>query len=273
MKFTEKKTEVNNRKVSYWEKNSDRKETIVILHGFPGNHVALMDMVSNLGDYRIVIPDLPACGHTESLKAKHVLKNYSDWLYNFLEIISIDKPIIIGYSFGSRVALTFAVLYPTKIKKLALITPVVKVDSLIARLASLEYEIADKLPPHMQKTWLSNGIYRGLSNMIIFKSASKKRRQYLIKNDAKEIKRIDPRANIEIFNEFFAAKPISEGKKINIKTLIIAADKDEIATVKSVKELCGRFTDVEFEIIKDSGHIAVAERPKKTASIIKKWLQ
>lgn len=272
MKFKKNVIVVNGCKVSYWEKLG-HKEALVLLHGFPGNHSVVIDMARNLSDYHIIIPDLPACGQSDSLKNEHTLKNYSKWLNDFLEIIAVKRAIIVGYSFGSRVALTFAVIYPKKVEKLALVTPVVKVDSLIARLASYEYKIAEKLPLHMQKTWLSNKIYHNVSNMIIFKSASKKRRQHLIDNDAKEIKRIDSKANLELFNEFFSSKPISEGEKIDAKTLIIAADKDEIATVSSVKELCSRFTNLEFKIIKNSGHIAIAERPKKVASIIKKWLQ
>ena len=272
MIFKKNITVINGRKVFYWEKNHEYKETLVLLHGFPGNHVALMDMVKQLGDYNIIIPDLPACGQTDSLQEEHTLKNYSKWLDNFLKNISVDKAIIIGYSFGSRVALTFSIFHPEKVVKLVLITPVVRADSLIARIASLEYEIAGMLPKHVQKTWLSNKIYHGLSNMIIFKSASKKRRQYLINIDAKEVKHLDPRANLELFDELYASPPISKGSKINIKTLIIAADRDEIATPSSVKELYGRFTNADLKIIKNAGHIAVAERPKRVAGLIGEWL-
>jgi len=260
-------------KTVYWEKNNGEAKALVLLHGFPGNHRVVIDMAKNLKGFRLIIPDLPACGESDSLLEEHILNNYSKWFYEFLENVSADKIILVGYSFGSRIAVTFSDLHPEKVGKLALITPVVKFDSLIARLASYQYELAEKLPLHVQKIWLSNKFYHSISNKIIFKSASKKRRQYLITNDAKEIKRIDSKANLEIFDEFYKSKLISEGSKINIKTLLIAADKDEIATLNSVKELCGRFTNYKFEIIKNSGHIVVAERPKKVASIINNWLK
>jgi pimeloyl-ACP methyl ester carboxylesterase len=75
-----------------------------------------------------------------------------------------------------------------------------------------------------------------------------------------------------MFNEFLNAKPISEGRIINTKTLLIAADKDEIATVESVKELMGRFSDGNLKIMQNSGHIVPAERPKRVAKIICSWL-
>jgi len=272
MNFTKHHFLINGKETFYWKKNSNLKKVVVLLHGFPGNHRVVTDMAEGLKDYRIIIPDLPACGESEPLEQKHILKNYSEWLNLFLKNLKIDSLSLIGYSFGSRVAVTFASERPETINKLVLITPVVKADSFIARLASLEYEIAEELPAFIQKTWLSNKVYHGISNMIIFKSASKKRRQYLIDNDAKEIKHLSTRANLDLFEEFFSSKPISEGKPIFIPTLVIAGDKDEIATVNSVKELCLRFKNSELIVVKNSGHIVVAERPKKIAGLIGKWL-
>ncbi|MDP3882684.1 MAG: alpha/beta hydrolase [Candidatus Staskawiczbacteria bacterium] len=272
MSFKKNTVLIDGKKVFYWEKNRSLKKVVVLLHGFPGNHNVVTDMAKNIAGCRVIVPDLPACGQSEELTQKHTLGGYSKWLNGFTANLFINEFILIGYSFGSRVAITFASSNSKKVKKMVLITPVVRADGLIARLASLEYEIAEKLPGFMQKTWLSNKVYHGISNMIIFKSASKKRRQYLIDNDAQEIKHLSIRANLELFNEFFSTKPISNGSKINTDTLIIAGDKDEIATVKSVKELCARFTNFEITVIKNSGHIVIAERPKKVARIINNWL-
>lgn len=269
--FKKETISIKDKKTYYWEKNKKQKQVTVILHGFPGNHRVIVDMARGLGNCHIIIPDLPACGQSESLSQTHSLNNYAEWLNNFLIDLSIDKITLIGYSFGSRVAVTFSALYPEKVEKLVLVTPVVKPDSLIARLAAIEYKIAGKLPSKVQKKWLANKIYHSISNMIIFKSASKKRRKYLIDIDAEEIEHLDPKANIEIFNELVSSKTISNGNKINIRTLIIACDKDEIATVNSVKELLNRFTNADFKIIEDSGHIVIAERPQKVAKTILDW--
>lgn len=272
MAFKENQTIINGTKTFYWEVNKDQKKVVVMLHGFPGNHKAISDMARNFKNFRIIVPDMPACGKSEPLKEKHILKNYVKWLDTFLKNLSLGKIILVGYSFGSRVALTFCQEHEKKVEKLVLITPVVKADSLIARIALLEYEIAEALPDFLQKTWLNNKVYHTASNMIIFKSASKKRREKLIEIDKKETSHLSPRANIELFDEFSKSRPISEGKKINTKTLLIACDKDEVATVKTVEELLGRFTDAEIKVIKNSGHIVPAERPQKTAGVILDWL-
>jgi len=174
--FKKKEIVINSRRFYYWEQNHLNKTVMVLLHGFPGNHAGLIDMAKNLGDYRIIIPDLPACGESESLEEKHNLESYSQWLNNFLESLSINKVSIIGHSFGSRVGLVFSSEYGDKVERLVLITPVVKVEGMIAKFVSMEYKIAEMLPCFLQKPWLQNKIHYKVGDMIIYKTSSPKKR-------------------------------------------------------------------------------------------------
>jgi pimeloyl-ACP methyl ester carboxylesterase len=273
MIFKKKLVVTNGRKVFYWEKNHGKKEVIILLHGFPGSHGGLIAMADGLGDFRIIVPDLPACGLSEALMGKPSLENYSQWLFDFLENLSVENIILVGHSFGSRIGLVFSSKYPEKVKELVLITPVVKVDGLIARFVSIEYEIAKILPKHLRKSWLSNRLHRGIGNMIIFKSTKGKRRQELIDKQDKDLKLLNPQINIEIFDEFYRFSLIPVGKKIKIKALVVAGELDEIAPLDSVKELAEQLPNSEFIIMKNCGHIVVAEKPLTTARIIIDWLK
>ncbi len=273
MSFRKKLIVVNDKKTFYWEKNPEKKNVMVLLHGFPGSHQGLVDMANGLGNYRLIIPDLPACGLSEPLTEKHNLENYSQWLNDFLKFLSINQTIIIGHSFGARVALVFGGYYPKKVRQLVLITPVVKVEGLIARFVSVEYGIAKILPQYLRKAWLSNKIHRKVGNLIIFKSASPKRRRELIVRENKELKHLDPKINIELFDEFYKFNLAPEGKKVKAKSLVIAGGLDEIAPLDSVKELAAHLINSDFIIMKNCGHIVVAEKPLTTASIIRKWLK
>ncbi len=265
---------INGRKFFYWEKNRKNKQVIVLLHGFPGNHMGLVDLANYLdNEYRIIIPDLPACGQSESLNGIHNLKSYSNWLNSFLESLSINKTIIIGHSFGSRVALVFAANYAKNVEKLVLITPVVEVDGFIARVATLYYKIAEVLPNYLQKIMLSNGFGKKMGDIIIFKPANPKIHKKIIDRDVKELKKLNQKVIIEIFNEFYKFKLIALGKRIKTESLVIASDKDEIATLKSVKILAGNIDKVSFEIMENSGHLVPLEKPSATAKIILHFLQ
>src|SRR6185436_4860408 len=49
---------VNGVRSYYWERNPAGREVVVILHGFPGNHMGLVDLAEELDQkYRIIVPD------------------------------------------------------------------------------------------------------------------------------------------------------------------------------------------------------------------------
>lgn len=274
MKFKKNVAEIDGKRFFYWEKNPDQKGTIVLLHGFPGNHMGLIDLADYLGDnYRIIIPDLPACGLSEDLKEGHNLKNYAKWVDDFLESLLIRQAVIVGHSFGSRVALFFSSNYPEKVKRLILITPVLKVDGFIAKIASLYYRIGGILPAYLQKAWISSKFTKKLGDDILFKSSGKVLHKKIIGRDVAELKKINQQVIIGLFDEFYKSKSISLAKGIRVESLVIASDKDEIATLKSVKLLANQLDSAELKIMKNSGHFVPLERPLATAKIIKSWLE
>ncbi len=273
MKFRKNTVTINDCEVSYWEKHPDKQEAIILLHGFPGNHMGLIDLANNLGrEYRLIIPDLPACGKSFPLQQAHTLGHYADWLADFSRALGIKEPIIIGHSFGSRVALVFAAQYPGHIAKLVLITPVVTLNGILPHLASLKGFIAKLLPEYMRKRWLSNKPYQYAVKMIIFKSASKKRRQEITKIDIEESKNLNVNATIEIFDEFYRSDLLPLAKKITAPCLVVAGDKDQVATPASIKKLVSQSDVFSLQMLKKSGHLLPLERPKLTANVIQSWL-
>ena len=247
--FKKKIAIINGQEFFYWEKNEKKKDVVGLLHGFPGSHQGMVDMANGLEEYRIIIPDLPACGLSQPLKIKHSLENYSIWLDEFLKCLSIDKIILIGHSFGSRVALVFSGLYPNKVSKLVLITPVVRVEGLVARFVVAEYKIAEILPEYLRKSWLSNKLHSTIRDAIIFKSVSPKRRRELIIRENKEAKILDPKVSIEIFEEFYRFNLTPAGKKVKVKSLVLAGDSDVIAPLDPVRELTLQLEDCTFVIM------------------------
>ena len=146
MRFQKNSISIHGKKTSYWEKHHTQKPTIVFLHGFPGSHRGLVTVADSIPDHRLLIPDLPACGASESLGTEYALKPYAAWLNDFLTSLAIERAVIIGHSFGARVALRFGLDHPEKVEKLVLIAPVTKVDSLIGGLSALYYKVALALP-------------------------------------------------------------------------------------------------------------------------------
>ena len=92
---------------------------IVLLHGWGQN----IEMMKPLGDpfsdrYRITILDLPGFGQSEEPKEAWTMSNYNEMLEDFLNQVQVKKPIMIGHSFGGRLAIRYSAEHP--IEKLVL---------------------------------------------------------------------------------------------------------------------------------------------------------
>lgn len=100
-----------------------KKDTVLLLHGFTGS----------LEDWRDIYPllkkkfnyvGIDLIGHGKS-DSPNDLKNYTteslvSQIKNILDHLSLNKVILLGYSMGGRVALSFAVSHPQKIMGLIL---------------------------------------------------------------------------------------------------------------------------------------------------------
>ena len=272
MKFEKKSAVIYGKKVWYWEKDGQQNPVMIFLHGFPGSHKGLMDLAGNIKGYRLIIPDLPACGQSEPLQKNHSLENYAHWVNDFLGTLSIGNAVVVGHSFGARVGVMFAAKHPQKIRGLVLITPVVKVDGLIVKIVSFKGLIAKWLPAPLRKAWLSSKFFHRAGHVVIFKSSSRQKRRQMLAADFEELKHADVRATIEVFDEFYRSNLVSLGKKMAADILLVAADRDRIATISSVKEFAGMLQKGSLEVMKNSGHLVPLERPLATAKIIESWL-
>ena len=108
---------IKNIKINYKQYGSG--SDIVLLHGWGQN----IDMMRPLGDklkdhFKITIIDLPGFGVSEEPDFAYTIFDYTDVVHELLMSLKIDNPILIGHSFGGRIAIVYASMY--KVDKLIL---------------------------------------------------------------------------------------------------------------------------------------------------------
>src|SRR3989344_6894961 len=106
-----------------------RDQPIVVLHGWGLNSNSYSNLKDNLTRHfrKVLIPDLPGFGKTPAPDRPFGSVDYAKYLSDFLEKENITKCILVGHSFGGRIALKFAHIYPQKVIKLVLTgTPVIR---------------------------------------------------------------------------------------------------------------------------------------------------
>lgn len=95
---------------------------IVILHGWNLDSAKYQNLSSELKDKYsgVYCPDLPGFGKAEIEADSWNLTDYAEFVKKYLHKHHLANPILIGHSFGGRIAIRFASLYPKAVKAIVL---------------------------------------------------------------------------------------------------------------------------------------------------------
>lgn len=111
------------RRLSYLESGSANCETVVLLHGIGSNASGWRYVLHGLGGrFRVIAWNAPGYMLSDNLAAEAPSNTqYADALAAFLDALAVDRTYLVGSSFGSMVAATFAARYPQRLQRLALL--------------------------------------------------------------------------------------------------------------------------------------------------------
>jgi len=98
---------------------------VILLHGSSMSSAMWINDINQMSaDYRVYAPDIPGepgKSHEDQLPLD--TDDYSNWLFEILGGLEINKAILAGASLGAWLAVRFAVNHPERVKKLALLCP------------------------------------------------------------------------------------------------------------------------------------------------------
>lgn len=96
-----------------YEVKGETGKSVILLHGW-GQNIEMMDYIANfLADHFTVYNmDLPGFGKSDEPKTAWSVDDYVEFLKEFSDKLNIENPILIGHSFGCRIALRYAYKYP-----------------------------------------------------------------------------------------------------------------------------------------------------------------
>ena len=96
---------------------------ILILHGWGSKSdtwLKVQEKLVNAG-FRVIIPDLPGFGQTPQPPRVWSIKDYCEFIHEFIHKLNVNKFTLAGHSFGGRISLAYCVRYPEDLDKLILI--------------------------------------------------------------------------------------------------------------------------------------------------------
>jgi pimeloyl-ACP methyl ester carboxylesterase len=82
---------------------------VIVMHGWGQNLEMMYSVVNSLKDnYLVYNIDLPGFGYSDEPNFPYTISDYQCFLEEFIKVNKIVDPIIIGHSFGCRIAIKYA---------------------------------------------------------------------------------------------------------------------------------------------------------------------
>ncbi|MFC6355582.1 alpha/beta fold hydrolase [Luethyella okanaganae] len=263
----------------YWEYGSADDTTIVMVHGFRGDHHGLEPVVAQLSGRHIVSPDLPGFGASEPLtQTRHDIDGYALWLRGFVATLPRTRRLVIlGHSFGS-IVVSAALAAGLEAEDVVLINPIAAPAlsgprGIMTRLAVLYYELAAWLPERLGFALLRNRMIVRVMSVTMAKTESKQLRRWIHdQHDRFFSAFVDRRVVLEAFQASVSHDVSEFAGLIPQRTLLIAAEKDDITPVAAQHRLAALFADSTLHVIPGVGHLIHYEVPQEAAERLDRFL-
>ncbi|MCS3441361.1 MULTISPECIES: alpha/beta fold hydrolase [Microbacterium] len=274
-----REVEVREGTTVYWEYGSaDAEVTVIAVHGFRGDHHGLESVLAFLPEARVIAPDLPGFGETAPVPGRaYDLAEYVAWLTEFAAAVA-PGAVILGHSFGSIVT-SAAVAGGLETPRLILINPIGAPalegpKGIMTRLAVMYYALGARLPEKLGTALLRNRLIVRVMSITMAKTSDRELRRFIHDQHDTYFSRF---ADRDVLRDAFVASvshDVSEfAAAIDVPTLLVAAQRDDITPIEVERELVTRFDDGTLVEIAHVGHLIHYETPAEAAGAIRRFLR
>jgi pimeloyl-ACP methyl ester carboxylesterase len=265
----------------YWSYGpADAAVTIVLVHGYRGEHHGIEPIVAFLPGIRFLSPDLPGFGESSPFVGReHSAENYALWLAAFMDALGVTgSAYLLGHSFGSIVAAT-AVADGLTTRGLILVNPIA-ISGLAGprRIATAitvgYYGLASRLPARLGYALLRSTLIVRAVSIAMVKTDDVSLRRWVHDQHDRYFSRF---ANRDVVVEGFAASVshaiLDLAARLIVPTLLVAAAQDDITPLRAQRDLLAALPDGELTVIDGVGHLIHYETPQPAAAAIAAFIE
>lgn len=277
---TEHTLEVLGSTTRYWAYGpADAAVTLLIVHGYRGDHHGLEPVVASLPGVRIIAPDLPGFGSSTPLReAAHDIPGYAAWLDAFASALGLrGTAVLLGHSFGS-IVVTAAIAAGLPTPRLILINPISTdpmsgVNGALARLTRLYYAVGRRLPAKAGGAWLGNPAIVRFMSVTLAKTPDRTLRRWIHEEHGRYFSAFSDRDTLaEGFDASLSTDVTAFAAALTMPTLLIVGEDDMIAPVEGQRRFAASLPDARLIELPGVGHLVHYEQPEVAARAIDEFL-
>ena len=254
--------------------------TVVMVHGFRGDHHGLEPVIAHLAGGRIVAPDLPGFGESAPFSGRqHSVHGYADWLTSFVaQLPGPGEVVLLGHSFGS-VVVAAALARGLRASKVVLVNPI-GAPALrgsrgnLSQLAVLYYRLGAALPERPGAALLRSTMVVRVLTAVLAKTRQRPLRRWIL---AEHLRYFSVFADRQMVGEAFEASVGDDvsryAAQIEMPVLLVGGDRDDITPVAVQHRLLSLFPDATLVMVAGVGHLIHYEAPDQAARAIQEFLK
>ena len=244
--------------IYYFQYTKSSKSThppIVLIHGAGGSHLFWPPQIRRLPGHHVFSLDLPGHGKSSG-RVRQSIGAYVQDILDWMDSIGLNRAVFIGHSMGGAIVLKIALNDADCVLGLGLISTGarLRVSQDIIRMSSTPQEF-------------SNAI-----SLIMANSFSSSADPRLIELAQMRISNIRPSV---LHSDFIACNNfdmMDSLTKITASTIVICGEDDQMTPLRYSQYLADSIPDAVLNVIPDSGHMVMLEKPKEVAQLIEGFL-
>lgn len=265
--------------VYYWTYGPAGGRTVLMLHGFRGNHLGLLKIIDGLGEYRVIVPDLPGFGiSTPMTELPHTAAGYSAFARALITGLQLDRPVVLGHSYGSVIASHLAASEPESVSELVLVSPIAAspragLNRPVSTLVAWYYWLGTHLPELLGGKVLMSKTFNRLMSLTLMKTRDPATRRAIYRHHLGDLQFVEDRRVIaESFPDSITKTAGDAAEDIPQRTLLIAGEKDALSPARYQRHLVDRLPRGSLVLIPHVGHLVHLETPREAAQAIRRFL-
>jgi pimeloyl-ACP methyl ester carboxylesterase len=248
-----KQIEIDQMSIGYQEKGSG--QTLVFLHGgVSDSRFWNRELEAFSDEFHTIAWDAPGCGVSDDPEAGSSLSDYADTLAGLLAKVGVEKPIILGISFGGGLAIEFYNRHPDIPKALILVSAYAGwagslSDEEVARRLEKGRAQSTMDPEEVSEMWIPSLFYKTPSKEIF--------------DETKEIISDFHPIGTQVMLEAFAEADLRGAlPKIDIPTLLLYGEKDVRSPKSVANEIHNLTPNSNLVFFEGVGHLVNKEAPE-----------
>ena len=248
-------------------------EPLVLLHGWPQHWYEWRHQIPALAErYRVICPDLRGLGWSDAPPRGYEKENLAQDVVNLLDALELDRVKLIGHDWGGWVGFLICLMHPQRVERfMALNIPPPWGRPDLGTITSIWRFWYQAL---MASPWLGAWILRNRPGFVgaILRAKTPNRQTWSDEELAEFTEALrEPeraRATAQIYRTFLLrefpklARGRYETYRLKTPTLLLFGAKDFAISTKLLRGYEPFVDDFTLELVHDSGHFIVEEKPE-----------